>query len=103
MPQATSCSSVGGDAGGASGAGSGGAVSLSRMPSLGAGEWVWAYYDTYAGVREVLASLDPDSDHPGEVRLRAALKERLPLFELWMEGESVVNQVRDLPRSPPPP
>ena len=52
--------------------------------------WVWAYYDTLSSVREVLASLDPECC-PEERALKAALRERMMLFEVSMEAEQVVN------------
>ena len=85
---------IGGGGGGGSG---GGGVSLAAAGGGGltrslsaSGTWSWAYYDTVAAVRQVLASLDVEKEP--ERSLEQRLRERLPLVELSMEKELVINQ-----------
>jgi hypothetical protein len=77
-----------GRAGSSSGAESS-SPALRRSDSLQPGEWTWAYYDTFASVRDVCASLDDGSDGG---KLRTALKEKLPLFRSYMDSDRAVNQ-----------
>jgi hypothetical protein len=79
------------------GSGGGGGVSLAAAGGGGltrslsaSGAWSWAYYDTVAAVRQVLASLDAENEP--ERSLEQRLRERLPLVELSMEKELVINQ-----------
>ena len=51
----------------------------------------WTYYDTLDLVRKVYHSLD-ETSLDDESKLHASLKERLPLFEMSMEADSVVNE-----------
>jgi len=63
-------------------------LSVDASPSTG---WGWAYYDTLVSVRELYSSLDGAGASADERALKSVLKERMPLFEIWMETDQVVN------------